>query len=80
MKNIRDVVHLACFGNGWRWDGPHKICWMDIWDEKGDDWVGCGGRGGQEHEGRGNGTTGEVEKVGFLGKCQVQVKRYARKA
>ena len=53
---------------------------MDIWDEKSDDWVGCGGRGGQEHEGRGNGTTGEVEKVGFLGKCQVQVKRYGRKA
>jgi len=66
MENICDVVRLACFGNGRRRDGPHQIRWTGIWDKECDDWVGCDGGGGQEREGGGNGTTSQVEKVGFL--------------
>ena len=50
MEDICDIMRLACFGNGRRRDGPHQICWMDIWDEESDDWVGCNGRGGQKYE------------------------------
>ena len=39
---------------------------MSIWNEKCDDRVGCDGRGCNEYEGKRNGTTGEVVKVGFL--------------
>jgi hypothetical protein len=80
MANICDVVRLARFDDGRRWDGPHQICWTDVWDEKSDDRVGCDRRGSQEHEGRWYGTTGQVEKVGFLEKCQVKVKRHVQRA
>jgi len=39
---------------------------MGIWNEECDDRVGCDGGSCQEREGGGNGTTGQVVKVGFL--------------
>jgi hypothetical protein len=66
MENICDGIHLACFRNGGGRNGPHQIRWADIWYKESDDQVGCYGGGGQEYKGGGNGTTSEVEKVGFL--------------
>lgn len=68
-------MRLANLRNGRRRDGPHQIGQMGIWDEEGDDRVGCDGGGYQEREGGGNGTTSQVIKVRFLRSVRSTVDR-----